>query len=222
MPAACKVTCVHSAAWPSINWSGPHTCSYFTAITTGGRWPWKRLTEYWRPHSWGPFWSGNFCAPKSGKKTLADWSIMRMRMVWFDRTQSSVCEVKKKIHQSGQSGWLTTAVLLCWCRDSGQPDVFFTLSYHSDDGPISVRIQLNDLLFNLCGSKRTFPSLFSLLAYYSSSSCKLTTPYRKQRPELLKQMCRRALIRTYRAKDINSLPGLSKIKDYVHAYPYCI
>ncbi|TWW58859.1 suppressor of cytokine signaling 1-like [Takifugu flavidus] len=107
-------------------------------------------------------------------------------------------------------------------RDSCQPDIFFTLSYQSDEGPISIRIQLNDLLFSLCGSQRTFTSLFSLLAYYSSSSCKLTTPYRKQRPELLKQMCRRALIRTYRAEDLNSLPGLSKIKDYVLAYPYCI
>lgn len=117
----------------------------------------------------------------------------------------------------------TDRTLLCWCRDSGQPDVFFTLSYQSDDGPTSVRVQLNNLLFSLHGSHRTFPSLFALLTYYTSSSCKLTVPYRKQRPECLKQMCRRALVCTYGAENINTLPGLSiQIKDYVHVYPYCI
>lgn len=108
-------------------------------------------------------------------------------------------------------------------RDSGQPDVFFTLSYQSDDGPTSVRVQLNDLLFNLYGSHRTFASLFALLTYYTGSSCKLTVPYRKQRPERLKQMCRRALICTYGAGNISTLPGISlQVKDYVQAYPHCI
>lgn len=108
-------------------------------------------------------------------------------------------------------------------RDSGQPDVFFTLSYQSDDGPTSVRVQLNNLLFSLYGSQRTFVSLFALLIYYTGSSCKLTVPYRKQRPEGLKQMCRRALVRTFGAENISTLPGLSiQIKDYVHVYPYCI
>ncbi|XP_026216486.1 suppressor of cytokine signaling 1-like [Anabas testudineus] len=108
-------------------------------------------------------------------------------------------------------------------RDSGQPDVFFTLSYQSDDGPTSVRVHLNNLLFSLHGSQRTFTSLFDLLTYYTGSSCKLTVPYRKQRPERLKQMCRRALVRTGGAETISSLPRLStQIKDYVHAYPYSI
>ncbi|XP_071360540.1 suppressor of cytokine signaling 1b [Trachinotus anak] len=108
-------------------------------------------------------------------------------------------------------------------RDSGQPDVFFTLSYQSEDGPTSVRVQLNNLLFNLHGSQRNFTSLFALLTYYTSSSCKLTVPYRKQRPESLKQACRRAFIRTYGAKKISTLPGLSlQVKNYVHAYPHCI
>lgn len=114
-------------------------------------------------------------------------------------------------------------VLLCRCRDSGQPDVFFTLSYQSEDGPTSVRVQLSNLLFNLYGSHRTFASLFSLLTYYTSSSCKLTGPYRRQRPERLKQMCRRALIHTYGAESIGTLPGVSvEVKDYVYAYPHCI
>ncbi|XP_036968807.1 suppressor of cytokine signaling 1-like isoform X1 [Acanthopagrus latus] len=108
-------------------------------------------------------------------------------------------------------------------RDSGQPDVFFTLSYQSDDGPTSVRVQLNNLLFSLYGSHRTFPSLFALLTFYTGSSCKLTAPYRRQRPEHLKQMCRRALVRAYGAEKTSTLPGLSnQIKDYVHAYPHCI
>ncbi|XP_054460641.1 suppressor of cytokine signaling 1b [Anoplopoma fimbria] len=108
-------------------------------------------------------------------------------------------------------------------RDSGQPDVFFTLSYQSDDGPTSVRVLLNNLLFSLCGSIKTFASLFALLTYYTSSSCKLTGPYRKQRPERLKQMCRRALVGSYGAEHISTLPGIStQVKDYVHAYPCCI
>ncbi|KAM4585545.1 suppressor of cytokine signaling 1b [Odontesthes bonariensis] len=108
-------------------------------------------------------------------------------------------------------------------RDSGQPDVFFTLSYQSEDGPTSVRVQLNNLLFSLYGSHRTFDSLFALLAYYTSASCKLTEPYRKQRPERLKQMSRRAFIRTYGAESISTFPGLStRVKADIKAYPYCI
>ncbi|XP_032420028.1 suppressor of cytokine signaling 1-like [Xiphophorus hellerii] len=107
-------------------------------------------------------------------------------------------------------------------RDSGQPDVFFTLSYQSEDGPTSVRVQLNNLLFSLHGSQKTFPSLFALLAFYTSSPCRLTEPYRRQRPERLKQMCRRALVRTYGAERMCTSPGLSPdVKAYVGAYPYC-
>ncbi|CAG5928693.1 unnamed protein product [Menidia menidia] len=108
-------------------------------------------------------------------------------------------------------------------RDSGQPDVFFTLSYQSDDGPTSVRVQLINLLFNLYGSSRTFASLFALLAYYTSSACKLTEPYRKKRPEYLKQMCRRAFIRAFGAEGVSTLSGLStQVKSYINAYPYRI
>ncbi|XP_047222072.1 suppressor of cytokine signaling 1-like [Girardinichthys multiradiatus] len=107
-------------------------------------------------------------------------------------------------------------------RDSGQPDVFFTLSYQSEDGPTSVRVQLNNLLFSLHGSQKTFTSLFALLAFYTSSPCKLTEPYRRQRPERLKQMCRRALVQTHGVESIRTLHGLSPdVKAYVCAYPYC-
>ncbi|XP_077460759.1 suppressor of cytokine signaling 1-like [Stigmatopora argus] len=108
-------------------------------------------------------------------------------------------------------------------RDSGQNDVFFTLSYHAEDGPASVRVVLRELLFALLGSQKTFPSLFDLLAHYCRPSCKLTAPYRRQRPERLKQMCRRALVRTYGADNVRTLTGLSReAKDYVGAYPYSI
>ncbi|KAF3852412.1 hypothetical protein F7725_005767 [Dissostichus mawsoni] len=108
-------------------------------------------------------------------------------------------------------------------RDSGQTDVFFTLSYQSDDGPTSVRVQLNNLLFSLYGSTRTFDSFFALLTFYTGSSCKLTSPYRKQRPEYLKQMCRRAVIGLYGAEHLSTLPGLSpQLKNYVQSYPFCI
>ncbi|XP_047435395.1 suppressor of cytokine signaling 1-like [Mugil cephalus] len=108
-------------------------------------------------------------------------------------------------------------------RDSGQTDVFFTLSYQSEDGPTSVRIQLNNLHFSLYGSNRTFESLFALLTYYTSSACKLTVPYRRQRPERLKQMCRRAFVRAYGAENISTVPEHSpQIRVYINAYPYCI
>ncbi|XP_076004280.1 suppressor of cytokine signaling 1-like [Genypterus blacodes] len=108
-------------------------------------------------------------------------------------------------------------------RDSGQPDVFFTLSYQSSDGPTSVRVMLNKQQFSLHGSHKTFASLFTLLSFYCGPSCKLTVPLRKQKPELLKQLCRRAVVRTHGAENVNTLPGLSThMKDYVQTYPYCM
>lgn len=109
-------------------------------------------------------------------------------------------------------------------RDSVQPDVFFTLSYRGDDAPTSVRVLLNkDLLFCLHGSHKTFASLFALLAHYTGPSCKLTTPHRKERPERLMNMCRRALVRLYGADGLKTRPGLSaEDRKYVNLYPYCI
>lgn len=109
-------------------------------------------------------------------------------------------------------------------RDSVQPDVFFTLSYRSNDAPTSVRVLLNkDLFFSLHGSHKTFPSLFALLAHYTGPSCKLTAPHRKERPERLMHMCRRALVRAYGADSIRTVPGLSaENKNYIYLYPYSI
>lgn len=109
-------------------------------------------------------------------------------------------------------------------RDSVQPDVFFTLSYRNEEGPTSVRVLLNkDLCFSLHGSHKTFPSLFALLAHYTGPSCKLTAPHRKERPERLTHMCRRALVRLHGADSLKTLPGLSTDdRTYLNLYPYCI
>ncbi|CAL9700093.1 unnamed protein product [Knipowitschia caucasica] len=109
-------------------------------------------------------------------------------------------------------------------RDSIQSDVFFTLSYSSDDGPTSVRVLLNkDLQFSLHGSNKSFASFFALLSHYTGPSCKLSTPYRKQRPERLTHMCRRALVRVYGADCISTVSGLSnKDKQNIYLYPYSI
>lgn len=109
-------------------------------------------------------------------------------------------------------------------RDSIQPDIFFTLSYRSDEAPTSVRVLLNeDLLFSLHGSHKTFPSLFALLTHYTGPSCKLTAPHRKERPERLKHMCRRAVVRAFGADNIRTLPGLApENKAYINLYPYSI
>uniref|UniRef100_A0A3B3ZDG4 Suppressor of cytokine signaling 1b n=1 Tax=Periophthalmus magnuspinnatus TaxID=409849 RepID=A0A3B3ZDG4_9GOBI len=109
-------------------------------------------------------------------------------------------------------------------RDSVQPDVFFTLSYRGDDAPTSVRVLLNkDLQYSLHGSRRTFPSLFALLTHYTGPTCKLSVPHRKERPERLSHMCRRALVRIYGAHNIRTVSGLStKEKQSIHFYPYSI
>ncbi|KAM3864648.1 suppressor of cytokine signaling 1-like [Diretmus argenteus] len=108
-------------------------------------------------------------------------------------------------------------------RDSGQPDVCFTLSYQGDEGPTSIRVLLTKQLFSLNGSHKTFVSLFALLGFYTASDAKLKKPHRRQRPELLRQMCRRAVIHTYGGDNIHTLHGLNtEVKDYLYAYPYCI
>lgn len=108
-------------------------------------------------------------------------------------------------------------------RDSSQPDVFFTLSYRGDPAPTSVRVLLDGLCFHLSGSTKSFPSLFALLAHYSSAPCKLTVPLRHQRPESLKQLSRRALVRAFGAGALRTFAGLSEeLRDYIGVYPHPI
>ncbi|XP_051573516.1 suppressor of cytokine signaling 1-like [Myxocyprinus asiaticus] len=106
-------------------------------------------------------------------------------------------------------------------RDSRQVDVFFTLSYKAQNGPMSVRINFKNSKFSLTGSKESFDSLFKLLEYYISSPKKgLVRPYRKEPVQSLQQLCRRRIIETCGGKDIDRIPVHPILKDFLHAFPY--
>ncbi|XP_055762363.1 suppressor of cytokine signaling 1-like isoform X2 [Salvelinus fontinalis] len=109
-------------------------------------------------------------------------------------------------------------------RDSSQPDVFFTLSYHGDQGPISVRVLLTSQRFRLNGSNKAFDSLFALLRFYMESSHRrLRTAWRRERPMTLQQLCRGRVIELYGAERIDSLPELNQlVTQYLQDYPYSI
>ncbi|XP_052361410.1 suppressor of cytokine signaling 7-like [Oncorhynchus keta] len=109
-------------------------------------------------------------------------------------------------------------------RDSSQPDVFFTLSYHGDRGPVSVRVLLTSQSFRLNGSNKAFDSLFSLLRFYvESSHRRLRRAWRRERPMTLQQLCRGRIVELYGAERIDSLPGLNQVViQYLQDYPYSI
>uniref|UniRef100_A0A4W5JWA5 Suppressor of cytokine signaling 1b n=1 Tax=Hucho hucho TaxID=62062 RepID=A0A4W5JWA5_9TELE len=109
-------------------------------------------------------------------------------------------------------------------RDSSQLDVFFTLSYHGDQGPISVRVLLTNQSFRLNGSNKAFESLFALLRFYMDSSHRrLRRAWRRERPMTLQQLCRGRIIELYGAERIDSLPGLNQVvTQYLQDYPYSI
>ncbi|XP_042174054.1 suppressor of cytokine signaling 1-like [Oncorhynchus tshawytscha] len=109
-------------------------------------------------------------------------------------------------------------------RDSSQPDVFFTLSYHGDWGPVSVRVLLTSQSFRLNGSNKAFDSLFALLRFYvESSHRRLRRAWRRERPMTLQQLCRGRIVELYGAERIDSLPGLNQVViQYLQDYPYSI
>ncbi|XP_064814806.1 suppressor of cytokine signaling 1-like [Oncorhynchus masou masou] len=109
-------------------------------------------------------------------------------------------------------------------RDSRQPDVFFTLSYHGDRGPVSVRVLLTSQSFRLNGSNKAFDSLFALLRFYvESSHRRLRRAWRRERPMTLQQLCRGRIVELYGAERIDSLPGLNQVViQYLQDYPYSI
>lgn len=106
-------------------------------------------------------------------------------------------------------------------RDSRQKDVFFTLSYHAKGGPVSVRITYSRQKFALAGNGRTFPTLFALLEYYTSSPKKsLNAPYRKWQPTL-QELCRKHIITlTRRGSQISELPITRVAQDFLSEFPY--
>ncbi|XP_058236571.1 suppressor of cytokine signaling 1b [Hemibagrus wyckioides] len=108
-------------------------------------------------------------------------------------------------------------------RDSMQTDVFFTLSYHSEDGPTSVRVLLKGCGFALDGSKHAFPCLFELLRFYMTSAKRsLKQPYRGSAPQKLQELCRRAVVKTYGKDNLDKLPVTSVLRDFLQSYPFSI
>ncbi|XP_056307046.1 suppressor of cytokine signaling 1a [Danio aesculapii] len=106
-------------------------------------------------------------------------------------------------------------------RDSRQSDVFFTLSYKAQNGPVSIRINFKNSKFSLTGSKESFDSLFKLLEHYISSPKKgLIRPCRKEPVQSLQQLCRRQIMERCGGKDIDCIPVQPILKDFLHAFPH--
>ncbi|KAL4659097.1 suppressor of cytokine signaling 1 [Arapaima gigas] len=106
-------------------------------------------------------------------------------------------------------------------RDSSQKDVFFTLSYMSETGPLNIRITFKASLFSLLGSKDKFNSLFQLLEYYVASPKRLLTrPLRKVRLQSLQELCRKRIIDTYGRDQIHSIPLNPILKNFLNSFPY--
>ncbi|XP_034046947.1 suppressor of cytokine signaling 1a [Thalassophryne amazonica] len=106
-------------------------------------------------------------------------------------------------------------------RDSRQKDVFFTLSYRAESGPVSVRIEYKRQKFSLVGSERTFLTLFALLEHYSNSPKKsLSIPYRKWKPTL-QELCRKRIVELCRGRNwISELPLNRVVQDFMLEFPY--
>lgn len=106
-------------------------------------------------------------------------------------------------------------------RDSRQKDVFFTLSYHSKSGPVSVRIEFRKQRFSLAGNERSFASLFALLEHYASSPKKsLSVPYRKWEPTL-QEICRKRVLElSGGVGHISDLPVNAVVKGFIQEFPY--
>ncbi|KAM9391403.1 suppressor of cytokine signaling 1a [Pholidichthys leucotaenia] len=106
-------------------------------------------------------------------------------------------------------------------RDSRQKNVFFTLSYHTKGGPVSVRIEYKGQKFSLAGNERSFPTLFDLLEHYINSPKKcLTAPYRKWEPTL-QERCRKCIVELCSGKNrLSELPLTHVAREFLMEFPY--
>lgn len=106
-------------------------------------------------------------------------------------------------------------------RDSRQKDVFFTLSYRAEAGPVSVRIVYSRQRFSLAGSERNFAGLFELLQHYVASPKRsLCTPYRK-RMATLQEMCRKCIAKQCGGRSgVLRLPVAGVLRDFLSEFPY--
>ncbi|KAJ8251288.1 hypothetical protein GJAV_G00219730 [Gymnothorax javanicus] len=106
-------------------------------------------------------------------------------------------------------------------RDSRQKNVFFSLSYRSSSGPVSIRINFQGSRFSFSGSKESFDSLFKLLEHYTSTPRRtLTRPYRKVRPRSLQELCRQAIVETWGGEKIQSIPVNPILKNFLLSFPF--
>ncbi|KAJ8387093.1 hypothetical protein AAFF_G00160330 [Aldrovandia affinis] len=106
-------------------------------------------------------------------------------------------------------------------RDSRRQDFFFTLSYRSASGPVSVRIAFQGSRFGLAGGRLTFESLFALLEHYAASPKRsLTAAYRKSRLRSLQELCRQRIVETWGAAMIERIPVNAVLKDFLRSFPF--
>lgn len=106
-------------------------------------------------------------------------------------------------------------------RDSSQKDVFFTLSFHAKNGPVSVRIEYKRQRFSLSCSERSFPSVFALLEHYIHSPKKsLSAPYRRWKPTL-QELCRKRILELCGGEGrVPELPLTHVVQDFLLEFPY--
>ncbi|XP_078415436.1 suppressor of cytokine signaling 1a [Cetorhinus maximus] len=108
-------------------------------------------------------------------------------------------------------------------RDSRQRNYFFSLSVQTAKEPISIRIQFQDGLFSLDGSKETFSCVLELLEHFTISPKKLLSkPLRKVRLQPLQELSRRRIVESFGRQNIDQLPLNSVLKDYLKTFPFRI
>ncbi|XP_041062770.1 suppressor of cytokine signaling 1a [Carcharodon carcharias] len=108
-------------------------------------------------------------------------------------------------------------------RDSRQRNYFFSLSVQTAKEPISIRIQFQDGLFRLDGSKESFGCVLELLEHFTISPKKLLSkPLRKVRLQPLQELSRRRVVESFGKQNIDQLPLNSVLKDYLKTFPFRI
>uniref|UniRef100_UPI00398F566F suppressor of cytokine signaling 1a n=1 Tax=Pristiophorus japonicus TaxID=55135 RepID=UPI00398F566F len=108
-------------------------------------------------------------------------------------------------------------------RDSKQRNYFFSLSVKTANEPISFRIQFQDGLFCLDGSKESFSCVMKLIEHFTVSPKKfLSKPLRKVRLQPLQEICRKRIIESFGKDNIDQLPLNPVLKDYLKTFPFRI
>ncbi|XP_067912970.1 suppressor of cytokine signaling 1a [Heterodontus francisci] len=108
-------------------------------------------------------------------------------------------------------------------RDSKQRNYFFSLSVKTAKEPISCRIQFQDGLFSLHGSKESFNCIMKLIEHFTVSPKKfLSKPLRKVRLQPLQEICRKRIIESVGKDNIDRLPLNHVLKDYLQTFPFRI